>query len=335
MFKPAADAWAIDVLQHIRKRQTFETNHVELKSQIVDPKKFAPQLAAAANAARWHPVLLLFGAERKAGLTGIEPFEAGDWFQSVRAEFEIGHAPLLAYQTFLMFEEMTFGVFVFDSDNPPYVIGRGKKGGPREVLWRYGSNSTPAGREELLAMLLPRAQDPEVEPLTAELKLTRDRHLQLRMDMFVYPAPSSDALVVPFHRVQVRVASARGSVESLRKSVSMVPPRQPSSLAKLLDSAVAIPGPSKLELVAFSEEDVQVTADDVELSIVCTVHPARFDHPFTFSTSLQRREHPDYLGYWEREEQHDVPLYTAADNVREIKEQLARWAPKTRFPTFL
>src|SRR6202171_16867 len=152
MRKPEADAWILETLHHIADGSPFETPHIELKQVVIPAKDFARQLAGMANAARWHPVLVLFGADRK-GIVHITPFEVGDWYEALRAQFEYGHAPALLYQNFVQFEGKIVAGFVFDTNNPPYVIGEGKKGGPRDVPWRYGSNTGPAGRYELLTVL--------------------------------------------------------------------------------------------------------------------------------------------------------------------------------------
>jgi hypothetical protein len=270
---------------------------------------------------------VIFGAERKAGLIGLSSFESGDWYQSLRACFEFGDAPLLSYQNFALFDGKTFGVFVFETDNPPYVVGNTKKGGPRDILWRYGSNTNPAGRQELLAMLLPRIADPEMETLKGEIRINRDNLAQRRMEIFVYPAESTESLVIPFHRINVRAIDDTGTVNSLTK-ISLSPPNQ-HSLAKLLDSAIALSGASKLQLVAFNENPPTLSHASSFVEIACSFQPAHFSHPVTFSTRLEKREHPDCLGYWEREEQHSVPLHTVADSIAEVKEQLERF-PRTR-----
>ncbi|MBV9495689.1 MAG: hypothetical protein JOZ54_15690 [Acidobacteria bacterium] len=264
------------------------------------------------------------------------PFESGEWYEGMRACFEFGEAPVLAYQNFALFSEKTFGVFVFETSNPPYVVGNTKRGGPREVPWRYGSNTNPAGRQELLTMLLPRLADPESEVLTGEFRVNFEGHAQLRLELFMYPAGANgDSLVIPFHRVTVRARDEFGNVQELPKSVSLVPPRQHSSLAKLLDAAVALPGPSKLELVAQAEGVRALRTDSKRLEIICSFRPAHFSHDVAFSTVLSARQHPDHQMYWEREEQHSVPLHTNADVIDDLKQQLARFAPKTKLPTLL
>src|SRR5258706_15971592 len=125
MRRPEADTWILETLHHIAARSPFETTHVELKRQVVPAKEFSRQFAGLANAARWSPVLVIFGADRK-GICGIAPFEVGDWYAELRSQFEYGHAPGLLYQNFLLFQGHTVGTFVFDSSNPPYVIGQGK-----------------------------------------------------------------------------------------------------------------------------------------------------------------------------------------------------------------
>lgn len=326
MQKPFADAWAFEVLGHISGREAFETSHIELKSQVVPPKDFASQLAGLANAARWHPVLVLFGVDRRT-FPGIQPFEVGDWYASLRASFEYGHAPDLAYSNFLLFGSKTIGVFLFDSDNPPYVIGGGKKGGAREVPWRYGSATGPAGRSELLQLLSQKIEDPEIEVLKLELQNSNQRNMRLRAEIFLYPAQRSE-VVIPYHRISISASESGGEELTFPTSVSLSPVNTHSSLAKLTDSAVVVPSPSRLQLVGFSPDRQRISSDAESVDIRVSMRPAHFEHSITFSRQVRRRDYPDTNPYWELPENHSVPLQAIADTLPRVN------LPSSRAPRF-
>jgi hypothetical protein len=317
MLKPLADAWALEVLTHIASREAFETTHIELKSQVVPPRNFAAQLGGLANAARWHPVLVLFGIDRRSS-PGIQTFEVGDWYASLRASFEYGHAPELAYSNFVLFKDKTVGVLLFNTDNPPYVIGGGKKGGPRDVPWRYGSNTGSAGRSELLQMLSQKIGEPEIEVFKVELKASEPMNMLARLELFIYPAKDSE-LVIPFHRIMISASETPGDEEiSFPTSVSLTPVNTHSSLSTLTDSAVVVPSPSRLQLVGFSLKGQRVSIDAPTIDVRVSILPAHFDHPVTFSRQLSRRDHPDVKAYWELPESHADRLRTIADDLPRI-----------------
>lgn len=326
MQKPFADAWALEVLGHIAARQAFETSHIELKSRVIPPKDFASQLAGLANAARWHPVLVLFGVDRRT-FPGIEPFEIGDWYTSLRASFEYGHAPDLAYSNFVLFNERTIGVLLFETDNPPYIIGGGKKGGPREMPWRYGSLTGPAGRSELLQVLSHKVGDPEIEVFKLELKIAEPTNMLFRGEIFLYPAQGSE-IVIPFHRITISATEPGGQDITFPTSISLTPVNTHSSLAKLTDSAIVVPSPSRLQLVGFSPNGQRISADAAVVDIRVSMRPAHFDHAVSFSRRLNRREHPDVESYWELPESHANPL-------RSVVEDLPRVSlPSVKVPRF-
>lgn len=329
MFKPAADAWALEVARQVVGRETFETTHVELKVEVPDPKKFARQFAGLANAAGWHPVLLLFGLDRKQGLVGVQSFEVGDWYQSLRSLFEYGEAPALVYQNFLAFDEKQLAAFVFETDNPPYVVAESKQGGAREVPWRYGANTGVAGRRELLSLLLRRVADPEVEFTKVELRVS-DEGVRVTAELFIYPAPSSDELAIPVHRVEVQIVDARGTVHQLLDEVRLRPVSD-SSRAKLVDATVIVPGASKLHLAARGAAPTLVAADSRDMELSLTFRPARATTPIRFVTKVDKRDHPDWKGYWELPEQHGTPLHTNADALREIEEVTDRFSRRTNW----
>ncbi|MEA2570760.1 MAG: hypothetical protein QOI24_2761 [Acidobacteriota bacterium] len=327
MFKPAADTWALEVAQQVVDREAFETTHVELKSELPDVKKFARQFAGLANAAQWHPVLLLVGLDSKRGVVGVPSFEVGDWYMSLRALFEYGEAPALVYQNFLTFTGKQLAAFVFETDNPPYVVAESKQGGAREVPWRYGANTGVAGRRELLSLLLRRVAAPEIEFASAQVRRSSDGVVRVDVELFVYPAASADELAIPVHRVTVQVVDSAGAVQDFPDEVTLRP-TDGSSRATYTDSIVAVPAPSKLRLTARCDTASRIAQDSPMCDVSFTIHPARATTPIRFTVAVARREHPDLEGYWELPRHHSVPLRTKADVLREAEDAARRTAPR-------
>jgi hypothetical protein len=330
MFKPAADAWVLQVVHQITAHAPFEITHVELKSQLPDPKKFASHLAGLANAAGAHPVLVLIGVDQNHGLVGCPAFEVGDWYQTLRSCYEYGEAPTLAYANILEMDEKTIAALVFESDNPPYVVGDSKQGGPRTVPWRYGSNTGVAGRRELLSILLRRKREPELEFMKAELRARKDV-VQAHVDVFVYPAEPADEITIPLHRVDVSARDSNGTVQSLPLRVTLGPASGVSP-AKVMDSILVIPTACKLQLLATSESTTELNLHSPVIELSFSFQPVRFLAPIRSAIELHRRDHPDFGGYWELEQHHTRPLHTHADDVREMERMAERFAPKFRIP---
>src|SRR5205823_5906591 len=141
--------------------------------------------------------------------------------------------------------------FVFDTENPPYVIGQGKKGSPREVPWRYGSNTGTAGRYELLSVLLQRARDPEVDILGGYLCVSGAGQLQCQIDTFVAPGAQPQPLVIPNHRIDLVAHDDIGRSVSLPLTTEVGPRNPNASSAKLTDAGVVVPVASRLVFGGF------------------------------------------------------------------------------------
>jgi hypothetical protein len=333
MFKPAADAWALEVARQVVEREVFETTHVELKAEVPHPKKFVRQFAGLANAAAWHPVLLLLGLDRQAGVVGVEPFEIGDWYQSLRSLFEYGEAPALVYQNFLTFNDKQLAAFVFETDNPPYVVGESKQGGHREVPWRYGSNTGVAGRRELLSVLLRRMADPEVEFTKAELRMSEEGALRITAELFVFPAPDSNEIAIPVHRTEVHIVDTHGTVQVLPDEVKIRPVNDKSE-AKLVDEVVVVGGVCKLQLSAQCEAPSAIAVDSSAIDLSFTIHPAQVSAPIRYTTTITRREHPDWRAYWELPQHHSRELHTNAAALEEIARVASRFPKRINWNPF-
>jgi hypothetical protein len=298
MRKPEADAWILETLHHISFRTPFETTHLELKKQLVPPKDFAAQLAGLANAARWSPVLVIFGADRSE-ICGLSPFEVGDWYAELRAVFEYGHAPSILYQNFLLFDGKTVAAFVLETADPPYVIGPGKKGSSREVPWRYGSNTGPAGRHELLRLLIQQTRNPEIEVIGGEIVVGASEQLQCQIEAFVAPASGAPPLMIPNHRIHIVASAPGGEVVTLPLTTSVVPHNPNASSSQLTDSGVVLPFAGYLRFGGFSVHGQLLPLSAPEITADISFLPANFEAPVRFRAHLASRPRDKWKAYWE------------------------------------
>jgi len=132
----------------------------------------------------------------------------------VRACFD-GLAPALVHLAVPTADGTVVGL-LFDTTRAPFVVknpAHGTAGGgpvELEVPWREGTAVRSARREDLVRLLVPLQQLPEVELLTCRLSAsvqsrgtgaTEVQSLSWAFQMDLYVTPSSDApVVIPFHR---------------------------------------------------------------------------------------------------------------------------------------
>src|SRR5207237_7556722 len=105
--------------------------------------------------------------------TTAEPQDVADWWPQVRACFD-GLAPALVHLAVPTADGTVVGL-LFDTTRAPFVVrnpAHGATGGgpvELEVPWRDGTAVRPARREDLVRLLVPLQQLPEVELLTCRL----------------------------------------------------------------------------------------------------------------------------------------------------------------------
>jgi len=147
------------------RRETYEDDRVELKSQWPESIDMAQQIAAQANARGGQPFVWLIGISEKKGVVGTEHRDSGAWLPVLSRYFDQGILPKLANHENFEIKGKTVVALVWDPSEPPYVINRdreGRKARP-EVLWREGNSIRAADRQDLLHILEPIAFAPALE----------------------------------------------------------------------------------------------------------------------------------------------------------------------------
>jgi hypothetical protein len=208
------ELWVHRVAQQVECNQHTEDSLVELKARWPSPADAARRIAAHANAARGESILWIFGLDEKSGPCGADPVEFSNWFAAVKKHFESAYPEPRDVN-------VTLGTAVvvavlFATDRAPYVVRNeayGKGGSVEwEVPWREARSTRSARRDDLLRLLAPLVNVPEIEVLDATLAVreewteTMKQRLRCYFEGSLYVVPKAGAAVVyPFHRCSASV----------------------------------------------------------------------------------------------------------------------------------
>lgn len=204
------ESWALDVIHRVDAGQPNEDARVELKADWIDPQKAARLIAGHANSARGDPVLWLVGVDQVRGVVGVDHKELANWLAAVVSEFN-GMPPTMV-DINVPYSGETVVALLFETDRAPFVIKNpafGVESGVSiafEVPWREGTLTRTANRSDLIRLLVPMLNLPEVELLDGELVLSEyDKyHWGLRIQLYITPQEGA-TVVIPFHRCEAMV----------------------------------------------------------------------------------------------------------------------------------
>lgn len=175
MRKQQVEIRVLDMCDAVVVGRNVEDDLVELKAVWPEAgRKVARQIAGHANAAGGAPILWVIGAdERGRSLRSPHPVEPADWWAQTSKWFA-GVSPQLAHTLVVPVRGERVVALVFETDRAPYVVTADGQGGVhREVPWRSANQTRSAHREELLRLLVEKAQVPQAEVLEATLTLTK------------------------------------------------------------------------------------------------------------------------------------------------------------------
>jgi hypothetical protein len=211
------EAWALRVIDAVKRGERVEDHRVELKAKWTDPVRAARQLAGHANSAAGDRLLWLIGVDEASGVVGAAPVELANWYPKVEACFA-GGAPTIQ-DVNVVTDAKTIVALLFETDRAPFVVRNPEFGKPSagnvelEVPWREASRTRSARREDLIRILAPLTRIPDVEVIRAILMLA-ERPLAdeddpgpppsgpptayLEFDLYFVPR-TGDPLVIPFH----------------------------------------------------------------------------------------------------------------------------------------
>lgn len=210
------EAWALQVADHVVKKQPVEDARVELKSDWIDHYKAAWLIAGHANAARGDSLLWLIGVnEKKFEVVGADYTEISNWWAQVKTFFD-GIHPNLTHLD-VPYGDKRIAALFFQTDRAPYVVkqeGHASNKGDNarwEVPWREGTIARTARREDLLRILIPSLKAPRIEVLGSTLTCEAQRSkpvpededsLLWRLETTLFIEPLTDTMLsIPFHRL--------------------------------------------------------------------------------------------------------------------------------------
>lgn len=256
------EAWALSVIDRVKKGQHVEDSRVELKSEWpADASRAARRIAGHANSAAREPILWLIGVDEEKGIVGAKQNEFSNWLAQIRSEFDEMFPRMTDIVTHA--EGKSVVALLIETDRAPFVVKNPKhnkpEGGPvsHEVPWREGTAVRTARRSDLVRILSPLSRLPGIEILGGELSLTAHREnflWHLILNLYVSPV-SEDRVVIPFHKVegQYEVTDCTGPYSL--DEIKMVEPkptlRGHGSLSiSSTETEVFIDGPGRVNLYA-------------------------------------------------------------------------------------
>jgi hypothetical protein len=206
------EAWVLSIIERVENRQPIEDFRVELKAQWPIAKDAARQIAGHANAARSEQILWLIGVDEKgAKVPGVVPNDLASWYPAIQSEFD-GLAPAVRDLN-VPYKGMTVVALLFDTDRAPFVV-KNPAGGrvSHEVPWRENTSVRSARRSDLLRLLVPMQKLPELEILSANLRVMKDDQTPPQelaswvLTVTYYGVISDDSrVVIPTHNCECEV----------------------------------------------------------------------------------------------------------------------------------
>lgn len=288
----AIEAWVLRVADQVAGGAHSEDSRVELKAEWPKATNAARLIAAHANAARGTPILWIIGLDETDGPVGAAPEELANWFSTVRSCFE-GVVPSL-FDLNVNVGGKTVVALVFQTDRAPFVVKNpafgAANGGPveLEIPWREGRKTRTARREDLVRLLAPLVQLPEIEWLDCQVSARLEPRAEggkvdawyLHGSYYISPS-GANAVVIPFHRSSLRVVSVKSGELGPWEQLRMLPPyRYGGGAGKIVSKVdsmtvaassteVVVTGPGKINFQASGKFPIDegVFADPLEVSV--------------------------------------------------------------------
>lgn len=164
------EARVITAVDQIRAHPPVEHDLIECKRGWPQEKK-ARQLAGSLNRAAGDPVVYIIGIDEQTGeIHGASGTDILDWWSQIIPQFDHTPPELVRHLNVQVGEAGEHVVAVaVASDRAPYVIKTGSANPSLEVPMREGTGTRSARRDELLRMLKPAVQLPQIVVLEANL----------------------------------------------------------------------------------------------------------------------------------------------------------------------
>lgn len=267
------------------------------------PRQAARRLAAQANAARGRDVLWLIGVEPATGaVRGADRGRFDDWLAGLLPFFD-GLAPSVtafnvpagSRQGKLPPKQVV--ALHVETDRAPFVIRGGGRAGTMEVPWLDAGRSEvrPAGRIDLIRLLSPLHDLPQLDILEAELTFYKNPHptyaskaaFRWTFDGSIYVMPrADDRMVVPLHRVRGGLTAADGGFSSPASEVNLTADKN-SPAVRLTDTAALIEGLGRMFIYCSGSTTRQEIPTREAMTFTVDLVPAGSDRAATASTTMR------------------------------------------------
>jgi hypothetical protein len=312
------EAWVLDLVDSIGRRQPPEDSRVELKAEWPEPQRAARRIAGHANAAQGDDILWVIGLDEVKGVVEFAPRDVAEWFPQVTSEFD-GISPDLR-DLVIPTPHGPVVALLLDTSRAPYVVRNPSFGRVKgeaiewEVPWRDGTRIRSATRGDLIRLLAPALAVPEVEVLNASLDLfdkpaqesglgeplhegERQPHLRWELSLRLYITPRTPELVVlPVHRTSLgfRVEGTHKELIDFSYSVPYVHHgsglRADSHTVIRTNSEAIIDGPGVLTARGWFVEPHQDYSGITAAELLMTARPAAAGAAIQVTELLQRDE---------------------------------------------
>lgn len=308
------EAWVLSVVDRVNQQLRVEDSRVELKGDWPTPAGAARRIGGHANASHGDSVLWIIGLDEDLGVTTTTAVDLARWWPQVLACFD-GIGPSLAD---LVVPTATGAVtaLLFDTSRRPFVVRNasyGKQGGGQvslEVPWREGTSIRSARRDDLVRILVPLQDLPDVEVLSSTVDATlrppanpRSRekdpiklgeYIDWRFIVEVYLTPRMPhaMTVLPVHRMRFGFRFGQGEW-SETSNVQIVPPTSGSrNGAEILSDTISanagetiLTGPGKAYVRARFVEPNR-SLPDSPMEVALRFSPAGSDMVTTVTTTI-------------------------------------------------
>lgn len=224
----------------------------------------ARRLAAHANAARGREVLWLIGVEPTGRGPGAETAKFQDWLDAVLPFFD-GLAPTVTSLQIPLSPARgkrparTAVALLVETSRAPFVVRGGGRPGGLETPWLDAPDRPirTAGRLELIKLLTPLQDLPQLEILEGELTFYKNPHasyvskaaFRWTFDGSLYLVPrGNDRVIIPLHRCRSTLQGTPGQEFSAPCADLNFTADKNSPGVRLTDSAILVEGLGRIFL---------------------------------------------------------------------------------------
>lgn len=218
-----------EIISAIQNGAFIEDDLIELKRELIDPRKAARRLAGHANQANGDYIVWIVGIDEATGEVHPITMSTDEWWAQVIAEFDDGVFPQLGRNRRVhLNEDESVLVLVFETDEAPYLVQTHDAGLDREVPLRSATAVRSARRHELLRIIGSAVRTPTSRVIWAEADLwnkgEQPEHVILRITvrLLFNPRTATDVLLLA-DGMAVHAAAYNADGETVWTDASKMP----------------------------------------------------------------------------------------------------------------